>query len=435
MKHASTRNFAMILAFVMLVTLVGCAGKGNEEVQKSDKQITLNFMWWGKPSRKEITLKVIELFEKENPNIKINTEDYPSTGEVAQKLAMDTAEQKTPDLMQMDYNFAFNYVTHDLIEPLGPYVKSNILDLSDVDKSYLVSGQYEGKQYGIPMGSNALGMAYDPAMFEQYGIQPLQDPYTVQDLQQTMQQFKDKVQTPGFYPLNAMFDLSYWFRMKGESFYNKEKTGLGYTDATMIEYLTLIKTWLDQGLLNPGTAVAADEKNPLAAGKTAFLQSVSNQMVSMGDEAGRTLKIMNLPTVEGAAAEGNFIKPSMFIMVSSYSEHKEAAVKFVSFLTNDKEANDILKGERGVPIAAKVAEQLSNEAAEQGKEQYSFMNYIAKHSTPIDPPAPLSDAVIQNSLKLILKNLYGGSITPEAAARSFRAQAEEVLEGKGKGSK
>ncbi|MNI81605.1 hypothetical protein D3C73_1382370 [compost metagenome] len=63
------------------------------------------------------------------------------------------------------------------------------------------------------------------------------------------------------------------------------------------------------------------------------------------------------------------------------------------------------------------------------------MNYIAKHSTPIDPPAPLSDAVIQNSLKLILKNLYGGSITPEAAARSFRAQAEDVLDGKGEGSK
>lgn len=434
MKHASTRNLAKILAFVMLVTLVGCTGKGNEEVQKSDEQITLNFMWWGKPSRKEITLKVIELFEKENPNIKINTEDYPSTGEVAQKLAMDTAEQKTPDLMQMDYNFAFNYVTHDLIEPLDPYVKSNILDLSDVDKSFLVSGQYEGKQYGIPMGTNALGMAYDPAMFEQYGIQPLQDPYTIQDLQQTMQQFKDKVQTPDFYPLNAMFDLSYWLRMKGESFYNKEKTGLGYTDATMIEYLTLIKTWLDLGLLNPGTA-STTEENPLAAGKTAFLQSVSNQMVSIGDEAGRTLKIMNLPTVQGAAAEGNFIKPSMFIMVSSYSEHKEAAVKFVSFLTNDKEANAILKGERGVPVAAKVAEQLSNEATEQGKEQYSFMKYIAKHSTPIDPPAPLSDAVIQNSLKLILTNLYAGSITPEAAASSFRAQAEDVLDGKGEGSK
>lgn len=432
MKHISTRSFAFFLSLVMLITLIGCSGKESEAVNKDDEQITLNFMWWGKPARKEITLKVIEMFEKENPNIKINTEDYASTGEVAQKLAMDTAEQKTPDIMQTDYNFAFNYVTHDLIEPLDAYVKSNILDLSDVDKSYLSSGQYEGLQYGIPMGSNALGIAYDPTLFEKYGVTPLQDPYTTEDLERTMEQLKEKVETPGFYPLYAMFDLPYWLRMKGESFYNKEKTGLGYTDASFIEYLALTKTWLDKGLLNPGNTSSSDEKGPLATGQAAFLQLVSNQMVSVGEEAGKTLKIMNLPTVKGAPAEGNFIKPSMFIMVSSYSKHKEAAVKFVNFITNDKEANDILRGDRGVPIAAKVAEQLSAQSTEQGKVQYSYMNYIAKHSTPIAPPVPLSDAVVQNTLKMIMKDLYAGLITPEKAASSFRAQAEGIL---GQGAK
>ncbi|MRN52486.1 ABC transporter substrate-binding protein [Paenibacillus monticola] len=431
MKITFRSVIAILLTSVMIFTIVGCGGN-ETKVVNDDEQITLNFIWWGKPARKEITLKVIEMFEKENPNIKIKTEDYSTTSAVATKLAMDTADQTTPDLIQADYGFIFNYITHDLIEPLDPFIESKVLELTDVDKAFLASGQYKGLQYGIPMGTNALGMAYDPALFEQYGIEPLQNGYTEEHLYQTMKLLKEKVETPDFYPLDKMIDLSYWLRTKGESFYNKEGTGLGYTDKAMIEYLSLLKKWLDEGLLKPNTVVA-DEKNPLATGKTAFLQSVSNQMVSMGEEADRTLKIINLPTSEGAK-EGNFIKPSMFIAVSSYSEHKEAAAKFISFITNNKEANDILRGDRGVPIATKVAAQLSNQSNEQGKEQYSFMSYIAKHSSPIDPPAPLADGVVQNALQIILNSLYSGSITPEKAASSFRVEAEQIL-GQGAGSK
>lgn len=37
-------------------------------------------MWWGSQARHDATLKVIDLFEKKNPNIKINGEYMGSDG-------------------------------------------------------------------------------------------------------------------------------------------------------------------------------------------------------------------------------------------------------------------------------------------------------------------------------------------------------------------
>ncbi|ULO05404.1 extracellular solute-binding protein [Paenibacillus sp. 19GGS1-52] len=429
MKITFKNVISILVTSALVFTIAGCGGNDTEVVKSTDKQITLNFIWWGKPSRKEITLKVIAMFEKANPNIKFKTEDYSSNANVATKLAMYTADQTMPDLIQADYSFIFNYIKHDLLEPMDSFSKSKVLDLSDIDKSFLVSGQYKGLQYGIPMGSNALAIAYDPAMFKEYGIEPLQNGYSVDDLQHTMQLFKEKVNTPDFYPLDIMFDVSYWLRTKGESFYNKEGTGLGYTDKSIIEYLTLMKKWMDTGLLKPSNAVTSpttDETNALVTGKTAFLQISSNLIVSLGDAAGRTLKLLSLPTYDGEK-EGSYIKPSMFIAVSSYSEHTEAAAKFIDFITNNKEANDILRGDRGVPIATQVAAQLSSQANEQGKEQFTYMSYIAKHSSPIDPPAPQSDGVVQNAYQIMLNDVVEGKTTPEKAASSFRTEAEHIL--------
>lgn len=428
----------MISAFIFIVmlTVTGCnGGVVQQDEAISNEPVTLKFMWWGNEQRNEATLKVMELYQKANPHVVFETETYPNVPSLATQLAMATADQNMPDIIQVDYSFVFNYIKRDLIEPLDSYIASNTLDLTDVDPSFLLSGQWEGRQYAIPMGTNALAVAYDPAMFEQAGIPPLENGYTLDDLYQTMKQWREKKADADFYPLDNMFDISYWLRTKGETLYNSDGTGLGYTDSSMIEYLAMVKQWTDEKLLNPNVEAGSPtlgSNNALANGRTALFPMPSNQVVSLGQMAGRTIKLLNLPTYQGAQ-EGNFVKPSMFLVASSYSKHKEEAAKFISFFTANQEANDILRGDRGVPIVSAVSNRLMEQADEQSKQQYTHMNYVADHSSPIDPPAPSTGLVVNNAFQLTLNNVIASHLTPEEGARSFRAEAEKIL-GQGGGS-
>lgn len=123
-------------ALLVLTGIVGCSnsGDGNKE-EAAAQEVTLKFVWWGKEQRKEDTQKVVDLYMKEHPGVKIVTEDFSGTDALSSRLAMDTADQKAADIIQGDYGFIFNYINRDLIEPLGPYIKNKSLSISDVPRS------------------------------------------------------------------------------------------------------------------------------------------------------------------------------------------------------------------------------------------------------------------------------------------------------------
>ncbi|WP_438446113.1 ABC transporter substrate-binding protein [Gorillibacterium sp. sgz5001074] len=425
-----------LLATTACVLMLGAAGcEGQTDSASSADAVKLKFIWWGSPQRKELTLKVIDLYQKAHPNVKIETEDYANATAVATQLALETADQTTADIIQGDYSFIFNYINKDLIEPLNPYTKNKILDISDMDPAYLQPGSKDGQQYAIPMGTNALAIAYDPALFDRAGVPPLANGYTFDELYATLKKLKEKINTPDFYPLDNAIDVSYWLRTKGESLYNRGGTGLGYSDPSMVEYMSTVKRWTGEKLLNPKVDVSPPTigaNNSLVLGKTALFPTTSNQVVALGNMAGRSIKLLNLPTYSGAK-EGNFVKPSQFLAASAYSKHPEEAVKFISFFINSPEANDILNGERGVPIPAKISDRLMQKADVQAKEQYTHMAYVAKHSSPIDPPAPKQAGIVSNLLQLKLNDLISGALSPEEAARSFRQEAEKLFDQGGTG--
>lgn len=178
--------------------------------------------------------------------------------------------------------------------------------------------------------------------------------------------------------------------------------------------------------------VSNDENHPVITGKTAFFSVSSNASTILSSKAGRTIKLLPLP--KAGDKEGRFIKPSMFLAVSSYSKYPEEAAKFINFFINNEAANDILKGERGVPVSSVIAAQLSGKLGEGGKQQYELLDYLKTHSSPIDPPAPSSSMVVDNAYKILLDRVLDGSITPEQAAKSYRAEATSILDTTDKGA-
>ncbi|WP_051507088.1 hypothetical protein [Saccharibacillus sacchari] len=124
----------------------------------------------------------------------------------------------------------------------------------------------------------------------------------------------------------------------------------------------------------------------------------------------------------------------MFLAISSYSEHKQAAAEFLDFFINDEEANDILNAERGVPVSSMVADRLaSNDSLVN--EQVQFMENIKQTAEPLDPPNPSTHVVVSGLYQLMLEQVLSGTLTPEQGAAGYRERAEEVMTNTAGGSK
>ncbi|WP_052409938.1 ABC transporter substrate-binding protein [Paenibacillus durus] len=423
-KYAWTRIFIMILASLALI-VAGCSNKTVEEHKTEDTSITLKVFWWGSEDRQKRTEAVIKLFEEQHPEIKIEGSTVPLSGYWDQ-LAMKAADQDFPDVLQMDYSMIADYSMRKLLEPLDAFVKKGTINLSDVDSVYADPGKINNALYGISLGVNAPALIYDPKVFQQTGIKGPGQEITYDQLIEIGKQLKAEL-GEDFYPLDAeTLDFSYYIRQKGATLFSTDGKALGYeNDQDLTDFFTLQKTLVNEGIM--GFSGTKEEKDSLIVkGDSAFSPITSNRIILYNQLKGSTIRMMPMPTLQGGE-EGNYLKPSQFFSISSYSKHKEAAAEFIDFFTNDTAANEILQGERGVPIAGKIRKLLSEQANESGKEQYNYIEYVSNHNKPIDPPPPRGASKVNNLLLRLGKQVNDGLKTPEAASQQFRKEATATL--------
>jgi multiple sugar transport system substrate-binding protein len=429
MKRILSNIFLLIFMITISFNGVGCGKVTNIQENKGDntESETLKLIWWGNDQRKEFTQKAIELFQQKHPNVKFETKTYPGTADIKVGLAMNTADEDMPDIIQTNYDFIHDYALRDLLEPFNPYVEQNVLNLSDVDKSYLEGGIDNDKLYGVPLGINAYCIAVNPLVFEKAGVEIPKSGYTYDELYEVAKKLKDQIKDDGFYPLANFVDFNTYVRSREKTYFNSKGTALGYEDDKIyVDYFKLQKKWLDEGLIAPD--VLSDKNALLTSGKSGIWWGVSNGVSVMSKTAKTVIKIISVPS----ATKGKItscVRPSMFFSVSAYSKHKKEAVEFINFITNDLDVNNILKGERGVPISEKVSASVEQKLSEADKQQYLLMKYIKENPSPSDPPTPNTSGNVNSLFARLSGPILKGEITPDESAKNFRTGANKILSG------
>src|SRR5471030_893556 len=139
MRKLLSRLFLGIFVITMMSSCISCGKltKTDSKVNSDAEEITLKFIWWGNDQRKDLTQKAIELFQKKHPNIKFETKIYANLADERVDLAMNTADEDMPDIIQANYDFIHTYANRNLFESFNPYVEQKELNLSDVDKACL----------------------------------------------------------------------------------------------------------------------------------------------------------------------------------------------------------------------------------------------------------------------------------------------------------
>ncbi|OAS16941.1 ABC transporter substrate-binding protein [Paenibacillus oryzisoli] len=397
-------------------------------VSASKEPVKLRMAWWGGQARHDYTLKVIEMYEKAHPNVKIEAE-YAAFDDYWKKLAPQAAANQLPDIIQMDISYLTQYGGRNQLADLTTFTKNKVLNVDDVSPNALSGGQVGGKLVAMNLGVNALTSMMDWDMLKKAGIDTPTNNWTWTDMDALATKAKAAGKIMGGFRDDVFFP--YYLRTLGQKMYNAEGTALGYTDDKMfIDYFNRIQKWYDAGVLLPLDKAAQKKGTPeddeMTLGNAISSNGWSNQYIGLANAAKRDLVLQPMPGPD--ANKGLFLKPSMYWSIANSSKVQEEAAKFIDFWINDIEANKIIKGERGVPVASKVKEALKPLLSPNEIKVFDYVAWAEKNSSPMDPPNPVGSIEIEKLLKDTGEKILYKKITVQEAAVAFRKDATAILD-------
>lgn len=418
-----------LLVLTLTLTLVAYGGALAEE------KIELRITWWGNSLRHELTEQAIALFMEQNPGVTIESE-YTSWSRYWDRMATQVAANDVPDVLAMDLQYLRQYVEKGQLLDLTPYMNDG-LDLTNVNPNFYTGGMLDGKLYGVNLGNNSLVQLFDAEVLAELGIEPLAPGYTwdeyvdfLRALRAVLPEDKYPATMPPCFGFSAL--LQHRLRQLDLPMYTEDGKALGFDDASVVEWaFSYVKLLQDEGLTLPIDlrleTNTSFETHPIVYGMSVIDEAQSNGIVTITNAANKGFGTNILPMAEDQVRNGQYIKPSHFFSVSANTKHPDMAVKFIDFITNSVECNEVLMAERGVPISSVVREALATQINDWTRSSWDYIDLAAEYASQIDPPDPAGHSEVVALLTTLEQEVLFDQITPEEAASRFMKEAEEII--------
>jgi len=408
-------------------TVAQSSVEANPDILANGEEVTLRFAWWGSQNRHERTQKVCEMFMEKYPNVTIVMEPYDFTG-YFQKLSTLTGAGDVWDVFQMGNGFA-EY--NECIADLSPYLDNGMISTDNIEDAFLKVTQYDGKQAGISLGTNAFCVIYNADMLAEAGLEEPKDNWTWEEYQKYAEALKEVTGEFGssklenFYGATMVGVPQY---EQGLNFFSADNQGLDITDSKyLVPYMQMIKEMTDSGAYPDPGAIAEIGTDPsqdfVVTGEAAMTWLTSNQFVAVTETAAKNditnLKLATVPRRTEDGPSGLAIRSSMCISMSTNCEKTDVAAAFIDFFVNDEEANKILAGERGVPISSSIRTALEGQLTDAEKAIYTYIDKIGRNGdgqyVNLNEPAPME--AIRDRFNLDMEKVISGEMTAEEAAQ------------------
>jgi multiple sugar transport system substrate-binding protein len=317
----------------------------------------LSIMWWGPDARHEATLKALDVYTAQNPNVTF-TPEYLAWDGFWAKLPTLAASKTMTDILQMDAAFINEYVSRGTLEDLSDIDLTGVVDPQIIEKLKI-----DGKLYGIPLSHNGQGIAYNKTALEAAGVTLPKEGWTWDDYFAFAREARSKLPKDQ-YPIGftGSWDGYQYYQTangKGPMMQDGGKTFNLDKDLFMKfynEHVALIK----EGAIPPAEMAAAFIENdaqadPMGSGKVmTSSKSVGSVSATEALLPGQ-IDVVNMPV---GSAGGGWAQSTIFLSISTDSKNKEEAKKFVKWFITDPEAGKVLGMTRGIPINNEVFKTL-----------------------------------------------------------------------------
>ena len=323
-----------------LAGTTGCGGGSGS----GDGTVTIRYSWWGAEERAKKINRTIALFEKKYPKIKVKT-DFQTYQSFWEKFQTQAAGGNPPDVFQNAVTFLRKYDKRGILLDLKSQVRAGNLSLDHFRAGVTKVGEVDGKQLGIPVGSNTMALVVDKKLFQQAGVEPEQG-WTWDEYFKALKTIHDKTKIAGdtgYFTIMYLYDL--YLRQNGTAFFTKD--GLGFDRADLTEWWTDGYNRVKAGIVTDPKTVSQDlPKSSLSARHGASEFTWDNFTVRYTAEGDSTYGLAPIPTTDGKGT-GQYLA-SLMLSASARTAHPKEVAQFIDFMVHDPEVGKIMGYDRGI---------------------------------------------------------------------------------------
>lgn len=336
---------AMILAMTALMPLGAAA----------EKTTTIEFWTLSLSPFFDAQMKQLaDDFEKANPGIKVKWVDVPYSA-AQQKLLSAIAAGNPPDVVNLSSDMTIQLYQQGALAPLSDYAPAKAFSV--YFPRALDTFTYDGKVYGTPWYWAPKVMAYNTEIFKKAGLDPNKPPKTIPEMIDAAKKIKDKTGMYGFMPNINGVNFLYLFQEAGLPILDKSGHKAVFNSPAHVKllqsYIDLYKQdYMPEDTMRRGYIGATEL---YGAGKLGMLLTGPQFLIRVEKDNKQVYDVTR------AAAypldKGEVIHtPLMGLSVPANARHKEEAVKFALFATNDANQLAFAKASNTFPSTIKAAE-------------------------------------------------------------------------------
>ncbi|MBV9391312.1 MAG: extracellular solute-binding protein [Verrucomicrobia bacterium] len=302
------------------------------------------------PAPKETFTKVVEEFQKQNPDLQVefNTMDH----EGYKTAIRNWLTTEPPDVV---FWFAGNrmkaFVDRGLLDDVSDLWKKNNYD--QAFKSTQPVMTVNGKQYGIPMYYYQWGIYYRKDIFDKYGIAV---PKTWDEFLAAGKKLKDNGIIPVTIGTKFPWTAAGWFdylnlRSNGFDFHISLMDGkVPYTDSRVKDVFAKWKQLVDAGffLSNNGNYSWQESVPFIMTGKAAMILIGNFFTQTISDDMKDKFGFFPFPVIKEGLADGEDA-PVDTVHIPAKAKNKAGARKFLEFIAKPETQEMIAAGTKNIP--------------------------------------------------------------------------------------
>ena len=305
-----------------------------------------------------------------------------------------------------------------------------------IPQTHFTSNSIQRRTNRYINGVNTYGVAYDPELFAQAGVDEPDINWTWEDYYNACMKIHEEL---GIYG-SSKFDDFIGGASMGISqedfslnFFATSNDKLGFDDYTMLTDYIQMRADLTKAGAYPDPGAIAEikdiEGDYIVTGEAAMTWVASNQFIALSEAAGRELKLAPAPRKKADGPSGSTIQSSQMFCISKDSQNPEEAAKFLNYFWTNEEANLVLAGERGNTIFSNVREaQEEGQTAEQ-LEVSAFVDLIGSFETgDINVISPEPKTEIEDYYNLTIQKVIYDELTADEAAKDIFEFAKSKFE-------
>jgi ABC-type glycerol-3-phosphate transport system substrate-binding protein len=302
-----------------------------------------------------------EAFEKDNPGITLELVDSPFQG-FHDKAIVQFQAKKLPDVLLVQVDWVAEFADLGLLSPLDDLISME-------DKAYMAGipktfqTKWKGKQYYLPIESGSVAMFYNTSLFKAAGLSG--PPKTWAEFNEAAQKLtnadKKQFAVTGTLaaepPTNATYDIYPLLLQSGAKLIDSTTNKAVFNSAegvkaieAYIERINMLKVSVP-GVLSNGEK---EKRANFATGNVAMMfEGPWGVAIQKGLNPNLEYDIAPLPK---GVTTGTMVRGSLNT-VTTQAQDKEAAWKFVRWMSSPKGSELWAKGTGGFPSRLDVANQ------------------------------------------------------------------------------